>query len=61
MCNKRREVFSFVPLIKISVTIGLIFLLLSISGITSSKTINILCFLFGLYFYKYHPYHLSIQ
>ena len=33
-----------------SVTIGLSFLLLSISAIISSKTINILHFLFGLYY-----------
>ena len=51
-----REMFSFFPLINNAVTTGLRFLLLSISAIISSKTISIL-----QYFYKYHPYHLSIQ
>ena len=41
--------FSFPPLINNSVAIGLSFLLLSISAIISSNTINIFCFLFGLY------------
>ena len=36
-----------------SVTIRLSFLLLSISSIISSKMINILCFLFRLYFYGF--------
>ena len=61
---KTREIFSFLPLINNSVTIGLTFILLSISAIISSKRINILCSLFGCilhYFYKYHPYHSSIQ
>ena len=42
--------FSFLPLINSSVTIGLSFLLLNISAIISSKTINFLHLLFGLYF-----------
>ena len=46
---KTREMFSFLPLINNSVTIELSFLLLSISAIILSKTINILRFLFGLY------------
>ena len=41
--------FNFLPLIYNSVTTGLSFLLLSISEITLSKTINILHFLFGFY------------
>ena len=41
--------FSFLPLINNSVNIGLSFLLLSISANISSKTINILCSLFGFY------------
>ena len=41
--------FSVLPLINNSVTTGLSFLLLSISAITSSKTINTLHFLFGFY------------
>ena len=56
--------FSFLPLINNSGTIGLRFILLSISAIISSNAINILHSLFGLYsstFYKDHPYHLSIQ
>ena len=40
--------FSFLPLINNSGTIGLGFFLLSISTIISPKTINILRFLFGL-------------
>ena len=45
---KTRETLNYVPLINNSITIGLSFLLLSISAIISSKMI-ILCFLFGLY------------
>ena len=41
--------FHFLTLIDNSVTIGLGFSLLSISAMISSKTINILRFLFGLY------------
>ena len=47
---KTREMFSFLPLINNSVTIELNFLILSISAIISSKTINILRFLCGLYY-----------
>ena len=43
---KTKEMFSFLPIINNSVTIGLRFLLLSLSAITSKKTINILRFLF---------------
>ena len=46
---KAREMFSFFPPINSSVTIGLSFLLLSISAIISSNTTNIPQFLFGLY------------
>ena len=45
--------FIFLPLINNSVTIGLSLLLLSKSAMTSSKTINILHFLFGLYSYMF--------
>ena len=48
LCNKTREMFSFLPLIDNSATIWLSFLLLSISAIISPKMINILGFLFGL-------------
>ena len=41
--------FSFLSLINSLVTTGLSFLLLSITAITSSKTIYVLRFLFGLY------------
>ena len=61
---KAREIFSFLPLINNSVTIGSTFLLLSIAAVKSSKTINISRFLFDSilqYFYKCHPYHSSIQ
>ena len=44
-----KDMFSFQPLINNSVTIGLIFSLLSISVIISSNTINILHFLPELY------------
>ena len=49
--------FISLPLINIQLTIGLIFLLLSILAIISSKTINILRFYLDCilqYFYKYH-------
>ena len=46
---KTRMIFDFLPLINNSVTIGLSFLLLSISDIISSKTINIFRFSFGFY------------
>ena len=63
-CNKISQMFSFLPLTNNSVTIGLRFLLLSISAIISSRTINDLRFFLNYiiqYFYKYQPYHLSIQ
>ena len=44
-----RKMFSFLPLINNLITTRLIFLLLSISAAISSKTINILRFLFGFY------------
>ena len=47
-----------------SVTTGLSFLLLSISAIILSNAINIFHFYLDCvlqYFYKYHPYHPSIQ
>ena len=44
---KTRDIF--LPLINNSGTIGLVFLLLSISVMISSKIINILQLLFGLY------------
>ena len=56
--------FSFLPLINNSVTIGLRFLLLSISAIILPNTINIFFFYLDYilqYFCKYHLYHLSIQ
>ena len=43
---KTTKIVSFLPLINNTVTIGLNFLLLSISAISSSKTINILKFYF---------------
>ena len=46
---KTIEMFNFVPLRNNSVTTGFSFLLLIISSITSSKTINILRFLPILY------------
>ena len=60
---KTTEMFGFLLLINNSVTIGLWFFLLSISGIISSNTVNDLRFSYGLYssIYKYYPYHLSIQ
>ena len=47
---KTIEMLRFLPLINSLVTIGLSFLLLLISTIISSKTINTLCFLPRLYF-----------
>ena len=59
---KESETFIFAPLINNSVNIGLDFLLLSITAIILSNTMEILCFLFGLqYFHKYHSYYLDIQ
>ena len=46
---KASELFSFLPLINSSVTIGLSFLLTIISAIMSSKAINTLCSFLGLY------------
>ena len=46
---KTREIFSFLPQINKSVTIEFSFLLLTISAIISSETINILRSLSGLY------------
>ena len=62
--TKTREMFSFLPLINNSVTIGLSFLLLSVLAIISSKTINIFRFYLNCilqYFYKYLSCHSSIQ
>ena len=60
--TKTREMFSFLPLINNSVTIELSFLVLSILTTTLSNTINVIRFLFGLYFpiFLYHPYHVTI-
>ena len=58
------EMFNLLPLIKNSVTIESRFLLLIISAIMSSKTINILCFLPILYssiFCTHLAYHLNTQ
>ena len=53
------EMVSFLTLIRLG------FLLLSISVIISSNTINIFCYLIGFYSsifsYIYHAYHSSIQ
>ena len=46
---KTREIFNFIPLLNNSVTVGLSFLLLSISAVISSNAINIFHVLFGLY------------
>ena len=57
---KTREMFSFLPLVNNSVTIGLSFLLLSVLAIISSKTINIFRFYLDCifqYFYKYLSCH----
>ena len=53
--------FSFLPLINNSVTNGLIFLLLRISAIISSKTISISLYFSLQCFDKYHSCYLSIQ
>ena len=56
--------FSYLPLKNNSVNIGLSFLLQSILAIIPSSAIDILRFYMGCilqYFYKYHPYHLSIK
>ena len=47
---KTREIFNFHPLINNSVTIGLSFLLLSMSAMISSNATDIFRFLYGLYF-----------
>ena len=59
---KKIEMFNFPSLINNSVTTGLSFLLLIISAIISSKTINILHFLDCIfqYLYKHFAYNLSI-
>ena len=59
--NKKGEMFNFISLINISVTIGVSFLLLRKSPIVSSNTINILRSLFGFYpyFRKYYPFESS--
>ena len=49
LCHRNKSNAQFVPIINNSVTIGLNFLLINISGIISSKTINISRFLFGFY------------
>ena len=59
---KTRERFNFLPLKNNSVTIE--FFLLIISGIMSSKTIIVLCFLpilYSLIFFKHLAYHLNTQ
>ena len=58
--------FSFLPSLNNSVTIGPSFLLLSISAIELLKMINVSYFLFGFHssiflFLQYLLYHLSIQ
>ena len=61
---KTREIINFLPLIYNSVNIGLRFLLLTVSPMILSKTINIFRFYLHFilkYFYKYHPHHLNIQ
>ena len=61
---KASEMLSFLLLINISITIGLSFLLLIISAIISSETINTLRFFLGLYFSmlcRQLTYHLNIQ
>ena len=55
---------SFLSRIDNSVIVGFSFLLLSVSAIILSNTINILHFLVDFiiqYYYKDHPYYLSIQ
>ena len=61
---KTREIFNFLPLINNSVTVEFNFLLLIISAIISSKTINILRSLSVLYYQylcKHLAYHLNTQ
>ena len=61
---KKCVIFNFLPVINNSITIGLSFLLLSISAIISSNKIRFFCFYLGYnlqYFYKYQPYYLNIQ
>ena len=53
--------FSFLPLINDSVTVGLSFLLLSIPAMIVWILFCILMDCILQYFYKYHPYRLSIQ
>ena len=55
---KRREMFSFLPLINSEVTIKLCFLLLSTSAMISENTINILRFYFDCILQYFHK-HLS--
>ena len=51
VCNFRSEIFSFLPLISNLVSIGLSFLLLSISAIISSNTISVFtCFIWIVFF-----------
>ena len=61
---KTREFFSFLPLINNSVTIGLIFLLKAYQQSHHQKQL-IFFFFYSVfilqYFFKSHPYHLSIQ
>ena len=56
--------FSFLPLINNSATIGLSFLLQTILAFISSNMINILSCLFEFYsliFLKNQPYHMKIK
>ena len=46
---KTKQMFTFLPLINNSVTIGLSCLLVNMPAIISSKTLNILSLTFGLY------------
>ena len=62
--KKTIEILRFQPLINNSVSIGFSLLLLIISAIISSKTINILRFFLDCtiqYFYKHVSCYLSIQ
>ena len=61
-CVKTREMLSFLALINDSVTIGFTFF------IPKQSYLEMRSIFFGFYldcilecFYKYHPYHLSIQ
>ena len=61
---KTKEMFTFLLLINNSVTIGFSFVLLRISGIISSKTIDMLHVLPEFnpqYFYRDPAYYLNIQ